>query len=141
MNTFVKVTPTKSVNASRIIQALLLPIVCPNTLGYTLDDDGVWRDVDGYSFTPINHKSVAVAIADENFIGGVKVVYKLPQGNSRYTTIEEWAGYDVTKGSKRLLIIELENECIVEIVDMQFILSLNDEDFRSKRLKTFGFIE
>ena len=139
MNTFIKVTPTKSVNASRIIQALLLTIVTPSMLGYTLDE-GVWRDEDGYSFTPINHQSVAVAIADDDYIGGLKVEYKLPQGNGCYTTVDKWVENDVVNGDIHLLIIELENECIMEVVDMQFILSLNDEDFRVRRLKTFGFI-
>ena len=139
---FIKVRPTQSVNASRIIQALLLPIVTPDTLGYTLDE-GVWRDDDGHSFVPLNHQSVAVAIADESYIDGLKVEYKLPQGNSRYTTtttVDKWVENDVVNGDKRLLIIELENECVVEIVDMDYIVRLNDNSFEVRRLKTFGFI-
>ena len=137
---FIKVRPTQSVNVSQIKQALLLPIVCPSTLGYTLYNEGVWRDEGGYTFSPLNHNAVAVAIADDDYIGGLRVQYKLPQGNARYITIDEWVSNDITDDDNRLLIIELENECVVEVIDMQFIANLSQDSFEWQRLKQFGFL-
>lgn len=140
MNAFVKVTATKSVNANRIIQALLLPIVSPDALGYVLSD-GKWRDANGIAFNPLNHEDVAVAVEDEDYIDGLKVEYKLTQGKARHATVEEWVSYDIFNGDNRLLIIELENDCIVDAVDMHHIKTLDDTSFEVQRLKTFGFIE
>lgn len=140
MNTFIKVTPTKAVNVNRIIQALLLPIVCPSTLGYALDKEGVWRDEIGNAFQCLNHKGVVCAIADDAYIGGLKAEYKLPQGNARHITLEEWVENDTVNGDNRLLIIELENECIVEVIDMNFIVTLSNASFEVQRLKQFGFM-
>lgn len=137
---FIKVRSTQSVNVNQIKQALLLPIVCPSTLGYTLDDEGVWRDEDGSSFHCINHKEVVCAIADDDYIGELKVEYKIPQGYTRYTTIDKWVDVDVVNGDNRLLIIELENECIVEVIDISYIVSLSDNSFEVQRLKQFGFL-
>lgn len=137
---FVKVRPTQSVNVNQIKQALLLPIVCPSTLGYTLDDEGVWRDEVNNAFHCLNHKSVVCAIADDDYIDGLKLEYKLSQGGTHHITIEEWVENDVVNGDNRLLIIELENECIVEVIDMQFLVTLSQDSFEVQRLKTFGFI-
>lgn len=109
---FIRVRPTQVINVNKVTQVLRLPIETPHSLGYSLDDDGKFRDFDGDLFDQKNHPELACLVPDME--EGYRIDYTVSQGEYHCSTKTIYFD-DISVLGEYLLIFDTETGIIMRL--------------------------